>query len=375
MSFRALQRHVVAIWLALMLLAGLIAARADYVADLSAFLPTTPTAEQRVLLEQIKHGVTTRVMLIGIKGGDPAARAEASRELAAALRAGGEFDSVNNGDREAWKAAGEFIFSHRYLLSPAVDAQRFTVEGLRAAIADTVSLLGTPAGSLVKPLIWRDPTGEAMRIGEAMMPTLAPRVEEGVWVSRSAPRAVLVATTHADGSDLDAQARAIDRVEQSFAPLAARGLQLEALGGRGAERAVSRLHRVRGAPPRHDRHRGPRCAAGARLRRVARSGRCAAAGGQRRAGRHRGRGAVFRPGPRRDARLRNHPDRRGRGLFDLLPGAGAPGPSPLVVAELAHRAAGAVDFAGRLHGAGLLRLRRAWRSWACIRSRGWSPRP
>src|SRR5262245_6720483 len=102
-----LARHAFAIWLALMLAAGWIAARSTYVADLSAFLPSAPSAEQRVLLEQLKHGATARVMMVGIRGGDGARRADASRRLAEALRASGQFDAVHNGDRADWQSAGE----------------------------------------------------------------------------------------------------------------------------------------------------------------------------------------------------------------------------------------------------------------------------
>ncbi|AKJ30471.1 MMPL family transporter [Caldimonas brevitalea] len=226
-------------WLALMLLGALVASRTHYVADLSAFLPQAPTGEQRVLLEQLKRGGTARVMLIGLRGGDAAVRAEGSRTLAAALRQSGEFDAVHNGDNAAWEAAGQFLVDHRYLLSPAVDAHRFTVDGLREGLADTVSLLGTPTGSLIKPLLWRDPTGETVRMAEAMLPPAAPRVENGVWVSRTEPRAVLVATTRAEGADLDGQERAIAAVRKAHAPLAARGLQLE-LSGPGVMGVQSR---------------------------------------------------------------------------------------------------------------------------------------
>ena len=118
---------------------------------------------------------------------------------------------MSNGDTAAWADVGRFVFEHRYALSPAVDAARFSVDGLRNAIDETVSLLGTPAGSLLKPILFRDPTGETLRIAEAMTPAQAPRSENGVWVSRTAPRAVLVATTKADGGDLDGQQAALER--------------------------------------------------------------------------------------------------------------------------------------------------------------------
>lgn len=227
------------LWLVLMAVGAWVAFGARYVADLSAFLPRTPTAEQRVLLEQIKRGAGARVLLVGVRGGEPAARAQASRELAAALRGSGLFDAVHNGDNADNKDLGEFLFAHRYLLSPAVDADRFSVDGLRDAIDETVSLLGTPAGQLIKPLIWRDPTGETVRMGEALLPAASPRVEDGVWVSRDAPRAVLLATVRADGADLDAQAAAIAQVHAAFEPLSAGGLALD-LSGPGVFGVASR---------------------------------------------------------------------------------------------------------------------------------------
>jgi len=226
-SLRALLiRRAPLIWLVLSLGAAVITARTTYVADLSAFLPSSPSAEQAVLLDQLRSGVGARLMLIGIEGGTPRQRSQASLELGRALRQSGAFDSVNNGDNAQYEAFGKFLFDHRYLLSPAVDAQRFSVEGLRNGIDDTVSLLGTPAGAVIKPLILRDPTGETVRMAEAMLPGAGPRSEGGVWVSRKAERAVLVATTHAEGSDLDGQQRAIDTVRRSFAPSAAQGLRL-----------------------------------------------------------------------------------------------------------------------------------------------------
>jgi len=243
-------RLAIALWLAAVAAAVAIAWRAHYVADLSAFLPSAPTPEQSVLLDQLKSGATARLVLIGIEGGPPqagdeaaaAARAEASRRLAEGLRASGEFSSVHNGDTAAFADAGRFVFEHRYVLSPAVDAEHFTVAGLRDAIDATVALLGTPAGSLLKPILFRDPTGETVRIAEALTPSRAPRIDHGVWVSRSAPRAVLVATTNADGADIDGQQRALAAVDAAFARAAVPGTRLVVSGaGRFAVDARERI--------------------------------------------------------------------------------------------------------------------------------------
>ncbi len=206
----------VAIWGLGLAFAMWLALQARYVADLSAFLPSAPTPEQAVLLDQLKSGSASRLVLVGIEGSDAATRAAASKRLGAALRATPHFASVDNGDTAPWQDAGRFVFAHRYALSPAVDAARFEVEGLRAAIDDTLSLLGTPAGSLIKPILLRDPTGETIRIVEALTPAQAPKSEGGVWVSRSAPRAVLVLTTRADGADLDGQQGALNAVRNAF---------------------------------------------------------------------------------------------------------------------------------------------------------------
>ncbi|MEO8525657.1 MAG: transporter, partial [Caldimonas sp.] len=210
----------VAVWLLGLALAIGIAVRARYVADLSAFLPSAPTPEQAVLLDQLKSGTASRLVLVGIEGGDATARADASKHLADALRASDRFASVDNGDTTPWQDAGRFVFAHRYALSPAVDSARFGVDGLRAAIDDTLSLLGTPAGSLIKPILLRDPTGETVRIADALTPAQAPKSEQGVWVSRSAPRAVLVMTTRADGANLDGQQAALQTIRDAFAKLA-----------------------------------------------------------------------------------------------------------------------------------------------------------
>lgn len=221
---------VLALWLVLLAGAALVIARTRIDTDLSAFLPKSPDAHQRILIDQLASGVAARSLLIAIEGGGAAERAQASRALAKHLAASGLFEQVQNGSGEAWQTAGEWLFEHRYLLSPSVTPARFTAAGLRDAIDETLSLLGTPAGSSIKPTLERDPTGETRAIVEALIPSSAPRSENGVWVSRNAPRALLLATTRAAGGDLDAQLAAIARVHNDFATLAAHGLTLQISG-------------------------------------------------------------------------------------------------------------------------------------------------
>lgn len=211
---------VLTLWL-LALLAGIaVIARSHFSADLSAFLPASPDARQQVLIEQLQSGVASRTLFIGIEGADAEVRSTVSRDMGQRLRASGLFDQVQNGDHSGWQDAGGWVFTHRYQLSPAVTPEHFTVEGLRNGILDTLSLLGTPAGNALRPLLERDPTGEAARIAEGLIPATAPRAQGGVWVAREAERAVMLVSTRAEGGDLDAQERAMAAVWDAFAQAA-----------------------------------------------------------------------------------------------------------------------------------------------------------
>ncbi len=223
-------RRALLLWALLVALAIAVLLRTTFTADLSAFLPAAPDARQRLLIEQIHSGAPSRTLLMAIDGGSAAQRADASRELAAKLRADARFEQVNNGQTEGFAGFGQWLFEHRYQLSPAVTPERFTAQGLREAIAESLSLLGTPAGSAIKPLLDRDPSGETQRIAESLIPARAPRNEQGVWVAREAPRALLMATIRSAGADLDGQAAAIAAVRAAFAPIAARGLTLQLSG-------------------------------------------------------------------------------------------------------------------------------------------------
>jgi len=145
------------IWALLALGAAAIIARANYTADLSAFLPRRASATQRLLVEQLREGPAAHLIIVAIEGADAATRAQASIALAARLRSNPAFIGVNNGDATQLERDREFLFAHRYLLSADVTPQRFTVSGLHAAIGDSLDLLGSPEGVLLKPLFTRDP--------------------------------------------------------------------------------------------------------------------------------------------------------------------------------------------------------------------------
>lgn len=204
------------LWLLFLALSALVVARARYTADLSAFLPRSPSATQQLLVQQLQDGLASRLILIGIEGAEGATRAQLSRQLAMRLRASPEFVSVSNGEAASQERDREFVFRHRYQLSSAVTERRFTIEGLRAAIADNLDLMASPAGLSAKSLFVSDPTGETLQVIDQFQRAAQPRSEFGVWSSGDGRRALLIAQTRAAGSDTDAQAAALALIRAAF---------------------------------------------------------------------------------------------------------------------------------------------------------------
>lgn len=211
----------IGVWLAFLALCTGIVLRTNFTADLSAFLTRAPTAEQQVLVNQLRDGIASRILLLGIEGGDAERRAELSRGLARQLRTMPEFVSVANGETVGLEKDREILFANRYLLSPTVTPERFQEEGLRIAIGDSIDLLTSPAGLMMKSLLPRDPTGELVSIlGQLNGGTQTP-MAHGAWASKDGQRAVLLLQTRAPGSDIDAQESALTRVRSAFASVVA----------------------------------------------------------------------------------------------------------------------------------------------------------
>jgi predicted exporter len=204
------------LWVLALAVAALIAARARYVADLSAFLPSSPSPTQQLLVQQLQDGLASRLILIGIEGGDATRRARASQALTAALRQRAEFVSVSNGDSAGQDKDRKFIFEHRYVLSNSVTPERFSAAGLQAAMADEIDLMTSPAGLLAKSLFQSDPTGETLQVLDQLDAGRQPAIEQGVWSSNDGRRALLLARTKADGSDTDAQEQALSAIRAAW---------------------------------------------------------------------------------------------------------------------------------------------------------------
>jgi predicted exporter len=200
-----------------------IIAHAHFRADLSAFLPEAPSTRQALLIEQIRIGPASRLVLAAISGGDAADRARMSGEMARRLRQDSRFEAVFNGDASRRAADQAFFFSQRFVLSERVGPALFRSEGLHEALAEGVNLLASPLGVVGRDLYVHDPTAETLQVlsqlgvaGGSAGGRPGPRIRDGVWISGDGKEALLVLHTRATGADTDAQQSAMAAIRTAF---------------------------------------------------------------------------------------------------------------------------------------------------------------
>ena len=184
--------------------------------DLSALMPPGETAKQRLLLEELRQGPLSRVILIALEGPDIGELAALSKALAAEMRRSGEFLLVSNGER-IWSEEQEHVlFRYRYLLSARTHPSHFTSNALREAMQNRLTELASPLSPIVRPYIPADPTGEFVTILDNWTTWREPKKHSGVWVSKNGRRALLIAETSAPGFDLHQQRRVQNRLREMF---------------------------------------------------------------------------------------------------------------------------------------------------------------
>ena len=211
------RRTIVLLWVLGLALGCAAIARAPFSTDMSAFLPRSPEPAQQVLVDQLREGVVSRLILLAIEGAPPDRLAALSKAVASGLRADPAFGIVNNGDDAAFGRDRDLLLRYRYLLSPGVTPERFTAVGLAKALEADVQLLSSDLGMLVKGSIPADPTGEMLRLIGAFSTQNHPVVRDGVWFTGDGRRVLLMVQTMAAGFDIDAQEQALHRIDAIFA--------------------------------------------------------------------------------------------------------------------------------------------------------------
>lgn len=202
-----------------MLTSVLVISRSSFRTDISAFLPSAPRPDQQLLVEQLRNGVFSRLLLLAIQGGSPSELAATSKDLARRLRQeDSRFLLVRNGDSRGMGMDRDLLWHHRYLLSDRVTPEEFTPSGLRRALQRDMALLASPVGPFLQTLLASDPTGEMIHLTSTMRGEGGggPSLRHGVWLSKDGKRALLIVQTRAPGFDFDAQKINLARIQDAY---------------------------------------------------------------------------------------------------------------------------------------------------------------
>jgi predicted exporter len=201
-------------WLVLVVACAVQVQRSVVVTDVSSFLPGPANAAQRLLVDQLRDGLSTRILLVGLQLEAPATGAgpsalqtqslvAASRALRDKLAADPAVAWVSNGDLDALEAERERLFAARYLLSPAIDERHFSQVGLARAFVRLQQMLASARGAAIRPIATADPTLSALQLLEKASRQLAPQADAGVWLGSDGRVAILLLETRARGHDIE----------------------------------------------------------------------------------------------------------------------------------------------------------------------------
>jgi predicted exporter len=242
-------RWAVAAWLGFVLLCAVVITRTEFTTDFSAFLPRSPSPVQQVLVDQLREGVVSRLILIGVEGAPAPVLAQISKAIAETLRHDPNFAFMRNGEDIGTEKDRDYLWRNRYLLSPAVTTEHFSAAALRESLEEALSLLGSPAGIFLQRILPNDPTGELMRLLEPLESGAKPATREGVWFSPGGERALLLAQTRAAGYDIDAQEQAVSLIRSAYLtarPVNAPAAQVRLLLAGPSVFSVAARERIRG---------------------------------------------------------------------------------------------------------------------------------
>lgn len=199
--------------------------------DLRSFMPPPQTPDQKLLMEQIGEGPGSRLLLLAIEGGDETTLAQLSRGLVDKLHGDAHFEQAFNGAFDP-STLDEHWLPYRWLLSPTLDTHALDAAYLSDQLAQRVEDLASPAATVLKPWLARDPTLETLALAQRWSPPKAPALCDGVWFS-SDGAALLLAQTRAPGFDPAAQREAIDTLQAAFDALPDRGSAHLVISGPG----------------------------------------------------------------------------------------------------------------------------------------------
>lgn len=222
-------------WLALLVLLGLwVSTHLQLSGDLRRFMPEARTPAQKLLLDELGEGPASRLVLLALSGDTPEALASISQGMRERLATDPRFTLVANGGDATLETIPPHLRPYRYLLTDALDAQPLDADYLRAQLDARMQDLGSPAASLVEPLLASDPTLEILHLAQRWRPAVEPQTISGAWFDRAGTQALLAVQTVAPGFDPTGQAEAIAALRETFAKVRGSSIATLEMTGPGA---------------------------------------------------------------------------------------------------------------------------------------------
>jgi predicted exporter len=185
--------------------------------DMADLLPEGRTPAARLMLDELRAGPATNLILIGLEGAAPPELARISQAMTASLNASGQFTFVENGQEPLTETDQQFLFAHRYLLSAVTTPAAFEPPALHEDFQRLLRGLASSAAPLVERYGLADPPGAFLAIAHNWFGGSSLRSIDGVWFAADRDRALILARTRANGLDLAAQTHVNRAIQASFA--------------------------------------------------------------------------------------------------------------------------------------------------------------
>jgi predicted exporter len=198
------------------------------VTDLSSFLPGAANQRQKLMTEQLRDGISTRILIVGLRAPQAtltpetaAALATASERLRKALSNNTQISWATNGDVSALNVEKDLLFASRYLLSGSDQSNQananlqFSNEGLKAALNRLQNELMSTRGAAIKAIAGADPTLHALDLLDKVGGQLSGTGNSGPWKSADGKAVIVLTETMAKGNDIDALRQTIASAKAS----------------------------------------------------------------------------------------------------------------------------------------------------------------
>jgi predicted exporter len=200
------------------LAAGLVFGHVEIRTDMTDFLPRGRSDTARLMLQELRTGAATSLVMLGIEGPPPDVLARISLDMTAGLERSGQFAFVNNGGGDLLGSAEQqMLFSHRYLLSPVTTPDAFAIAALRDDMQRLLRGMQSSAAPLLQQFGFADPPGAFVAIARDWIGASKVRSVHGVWFAPGRDRALILARTRAGGLDIAGQDAADAAIRQVFA--------------------------------------------------------------------------------------------------------------------------------------------------------------